>query len=162
MHLLPKIHKRPYDVPGRPVISNCGTATEKSSGFLDNQLKEVMLNEWSYIKDNPDNALLVTVDVVGLYPSITHEAGLWALKEMLDRREEKKISTEDLVKTAEFVLKNNYIQFNGQVKHQISGMANGTKFSHTYACIFMDVIETKLLQTQPLVWFRYIEDVFFI
>ena len=33
MYLLPKIHKRLYDVPGRPVISNCGTTTEKASEF---------------------------------------------------------------------------------------------------------------------------------
>ena len=129
-----------------------------------------MQNGWSYIKDSndfikkikhlkniPDNAILVTADVVGLYPSIPHEAGLRALKEVLDRREEKKISTEDLVKMAEFVLKNNYFEFNGQVKHQISATIIGTKLSPTYACIFMDEIETKFLQTQefqPLVWFR--------
>ena len=35
MHLLPKIHKRLVNVPVRPVISNCGTATEKSSEYLD-------------------------------------------------------------------------------------------------------------------------------
>ena len=161
MYLLPKIHKRLYDVPGRPVISNCGTPTEKASEFLDNQLKEVMQNGWSYIKDSndfikkikhlkniPDNALLVTVDVVGLYPSISHEAGLRALKEVLDRREEKKVSAKDLVDMAEFVLKNKYFEFNGQVKHQISGTTIGTKLAPTYACIFMDEIETKSIQTQ--------------
>ena len=118
MCLLPKIHKRLSDVPGRPVISNCGTPTEKASEFLGNQLKEVMQNGWSYIKDSndfmkkikhlkniPDNAILVTEYDVGLYPSIPHEAGLRALKKILGRREEKKISTEDLVKMAEFVLK---------------------------------------------------------
>ena len=45
MYLLPKIHKRLCDVPGRPVILNCGTPTEKAlEFFLDNQLKEVMQN----------------------------------------------------------------------------------------------------------------------
>ena len=80
-----------------------------STTSLDNQLREVTQNGWSYIKDSndfikkikhlkniPDNAILVTADVVGLYPSIPHEAGLRALKEVLDRRKEKKISTEDL------------------------------------------------------------------
>ena len=33
MYLLPKIHKRLENVPGRPVISNCGTPTEKASEF---------------------------------------------------------------------------------------------------------------------------------
>ena len=28
LYLLPKIHKRLFNVPGRPVISNCGTPTE--------------------------------------------------------------------------------------------------------------------------------------
>ena len=147
MYLLPKIHKRLYDVPGRSVISNCGTPTEKAPEFLDNQLKEVMQNEWSYIKDSndfikkikhlkniPDNVILVTADVVALYLSIPHEAGLRALKEVLDRREEKKISAESLVKMAEFVLKNDYFEFNSQVKHQISGTAIGTKFA---SCICM-------------------------
>ena len=31
MDFLPKIHKKLYDVPGRPVISNCGSPTEKDS-----------------------------------------------------------------------------------------------------------------------------------
>ena len=48
----------------------------------------------------------MTADVVGLYLNIPHEAGLKLLKEALDRREIK-ISTEDLVKMAEFVLTNN-------------------------------------------------------
>ena len=107
----------------------------------------------------------MTADVVGFYLSIPHKVGLRAYKGVLDRREEKKISTEDLVKMVESVLKNKYFEFNGQVKQQISGMAIGTKFAPTYACIFMDEIETKFLETQefqPLVWFRYIDDVFFI
>lgn len=60
-----------------------------------------------HLKNIPDNILLVTADVIGLFPSIPHEAGLRTLKEVLDRRGEKKISTEYLVKMAEFVLKNN-------------------------------------------------------
>ena len=108
---------------------------------------------------------MVTADVVGLYPSIPHEAGLEALKKALDNRTEKKVSTEDLLKMAKFVLKNNYFEFNGKVKQQISGTAIGTKFAPPYACIFMDDVETRFLETQefkPLVWFRYIDDVFFI
>ena len=49
---------------------------------------------------------------------------------------------------AEFVLKKNYFEFNSQVKHQIRGTAISTKFAPVYACIFMDEIETKFLETQ--------------
>ena len=39
------------------------------------------------------------------------------------------------------------------------------KFAPTYACILMDKFETDFLKTQKLqlfVWFRYIDDLFFI
>ena len=42
MYLLPKIHKRLSDVPGTPVISNCGMPTEKVSEFLEYYLKPTM------------------------------------------------------------------------------------------------------------------------
>ena len=44
--------------------------------------------------------------MVSLYPSIPHQAGLEALKKALDERENEFISTDDIVKMAEFVLKN--------------------------------------------------------
>ena len=46
LYLLPKIHKRLHNVPGRPVISNCGTPTEKASEFLDFHLKPLMQSGW--------------------------------------------------------------------------------------------------------------------
>ena len=78
-------------------------------------------------------AILVTADVVSLYPSIPHQAGLEALKKALDERENMFISTYNIVKMAKFVLKNNYFQFNSKVKQQISGTAIGIKFAPTYA-----------------------------
>ena len=178
LYLLPKIHKRLHNVPGRPVISNCGSPTEKCSEFLDHHLKPIMQKGWSYIKDSgdfinktknlstiPDNVILVTADVVGLYPSIPHEAGLRALREALDKQDKKCIPTEDLVKMAEFVLKNNFFEFNSKIKQQVSGTAIGTKFAPPYACLFMDKFETSFLETQqlqPLVWFRNIDDIYCI
>ena len=160
------------------MIPNCGTPTENLSEFLDHHLKSVMPEGKSYIKDTgdflnkikkinaiPENAILVTAVVVGLYPSVPHQAGLEALREALDKRKKHKVPTGKLVKIAEFVLKNNYFQFSGKVYQQISGTAIDTKFAPPYACIFMDQVESKFLQTQKfqtLVWFRYIEDIFFI
>ena len=103
----------------------------------------------------PENAVLVTADVVGLYPSIPHEEGLKALREVLDKREQHTIPTSELIRIADFVLKNNYFEFNGQVKQQIFGTAIGTKFALPYTCLFMDKTETAFLETQelqPLVW----------
>ena len=60
------------------------------------------------MKGNPQDALLAAANIVGLYPSILNEAGLKGLREVLDRRTNKRISTNNLVKMAEFVLKNNH------------------------------------------------------
>ena len=130
------------------VISNCGSPKEKVSEFLDSHLKSIMQENWSYIKysndfiiktkklkDIPTYAILVTADVVGLYPSIPHEAGLKALKEALDKRENRNIATNGLIRMDEFVLKNNYL-INGQVKQQISGTTIGTKFA-PYTLMFL-------------------------
>ena len=41
LYLLPNIHKSLSEVPGRPVVSNCGTLMEIVSEFLDSKLKSV-------------------------------------------------------------------------------------------------------------------------
>ena len=69
--------------------SNCGTPTEKVSEFLDHHFKPVCQERELYIKDVgdflnkikniiaiPENAILVTAELVGLYASIPHQAGL--------------------------------------------------------------------------------------
>ena len=87
--ILPKIQKRFFNAPDRPVIWNCGSPAEKVPEFLDSHLKNIMKENWSYIKGSNDfinktkslkdiskDAVLATVDFVGLYPSIPHEAEL--------------------------------------------------------------------------------------
>ena len=101
--MLPKIYKCLFDVSGRPVISNCGTPTEKVSEFLYHLLKTVMQQSGIYIKDSGDfikqlkeikevanDAIIVTADVFGLYPSICHDVRLGTLRKTLDERVNKK------------------------------------------------------------------------
>ena len=137
-----------------------------------------MQNGWLYIRDSGDfidkkkrigkiseGSFLETADVVALYPSIPNNKGILALKQKLEEQQSTKISTYDLVKLAEFVLRNNLFEFNDKVKQQISGTAIGTKFAPPYACIYMDKTETDFLKTQdlqPFIWLRYIDDIFFI
>ena len=71
---------------------------------MDHHLQPIMKAEKSYIKDGgdleklknlgniPSNTILVTADVVGLYPSIPHDAGLQALYEKSEERTDKKSS----------------------------------------------------------------------
>ena len=113
----------------------------------------------------PEGSFLVTADVVGLYPSISHKEVILTLKSKLEEQTSTKIPTNDLVKLTEFVRKNNFFEFNNKIKQQISGIANGTKLAPPYACIYMDKTETDCLKTQelqPFVWLRYIDNIFFI
>ena len=53
-YLLPKIHKRLQNAPGRPAISNSGYYTENISAFLEFHLKPLAQKVKSYIKDTND------------------------------------------------------------------------------------------------------------
>ena len=104
----------------------------------------------------------MTANVVGLYPSSPHSEGLDILKKQYENYRNKKVSTEDIVKMADFVLENNLFEFDSKFYKQISGTAIGTKFASPYACIFMDHIETEFLKTQDIKpWFRkrFIDDI---
>ena len=130
LYLLPKLHKRQSDVPGRSVISNCDTPTEKVSEFLDFHLKPIMrignscmrdsshfLEKIKNIRSVPDNALLVTSDVVGLYPSIP---------------------TSDLVEIGKFVLSNNYFEFSEKVFNKYQEQLQVQSFPlHMHVSIWM-------------------------
>ena len=155
-YLLPKIHKRLHNVPGRPVISNCGYYTENISSFLDYHLKPLAKKVESYIKDTnhflkklkelgslPKNAILCTIDVVGLYPNIPHKEGLASIRKHLDNRENKEVTTETLVELADIVLKNNYFQFLDKTCKQKRGTAIGTKFAPPYSILFMADLEKR-------------------
>ena len=119
--LLPKMHKRLQDVPGRPVISNPGFYTENISSFFEYHLKPPAQNVKSHIEDTndlsklailpplPDDLILCTIDDVGLYPNIPRGEGLIVMRKALCFRKDKKISTESLTKLAECVLKNNIL-----------------------------------------------------
>ena len=54
--------------------------------------------------------------MVGLYPSIPQNTGLKALNNALNKRKQKHIPTDQFISMAEFVLKNNFFEFNGLVK----------------------------------------------
>ena len=66
----------------------------------------------------PDDALLCTVDVVGLYPSIPHDEGLEPMRHALNSRQNPGVSTGSLVNLARVVLENNVFEFDGKVYRQ--------------------------------------------
>ena len=146
------------------------------SSFIGFHLKPLAQRMKSYIQDKndflkkianlpplPDDLILCTIDVVGLYPNIPHEEGLIAIRKALDTRKDKTISPDLLIELAECVLKNNIFEYDKSVFKQLRGTAIGTKMTPPYAIIFMDSLEEDILSNsllKPLVWWRYIDDIF--
>ena len=63
------------------------------------------------------------------------------------------------------MLKSNNFEFNGRHYLQKRGTAIGTRMAPSYANIFMDRLERRLIQNaevKPLIWWRYIDDIFIV
>lgn len=178
LYLLPKIHKGKTPTPGRPINSANDSPTEKISQYVDHFLKRISPTIPSYLKDTqdfiirlrkvpplPPGSILATVDVTSLYTNIPHAEGIGAAKHYLNTREDKTPHTFVLLKLIHFILTMNVIKFNDNVYLQTQGTAMGTKMAPNYAILFMARLEEAFLNTQnlkPLVWWRYIDDIFII
>ena len=79
------------------------------------------------IHNLPNDIVLCSVDVAGLYLNIPHDESPSALQKRLELRREKKVSTSTLVELAEVVLKNYVLTFGKKTLKQLRGTA--TKFA---------------------------------
>ena len=180
-YLLPKIHKGTTPPPGRPIISANGCPTEKISEFVDHFLNPTCKNLKSFVKDTthflkrifdigqlPENCTLVTMDVSSLYTNIPIDEGIIAAREALIKYRPTpnlKPTNNSLITLLGLVLKRNNFQFNGINYLQVGGTAMGTKVAPSFAITYMGAFEEKYVYTyrlQPLMYLRYIDDVFII
>ena len=79
-------------------------------------------------------------------PHIPYEEGLQIIKKYLDKREDQSVTSENLCKLAEVVLKHNYFEFRQDVYQQILGTAIGMKFMPPCANIFMAGLEEEIFK----------------
>ena len=174
LYLLPKVHKA--NIPGRPIISGNGTLCEGISGYVEGILKPLVQDTPSFCRDTTDflqrihhhgdvtpGTLLVTMDVSALYTSIPHDDGIAATHTALQSA--NYTSPDDIARLIRFILDHNYFTFYGHHYIQTHGTAMGTRFAPQYANLFMHRLEQDFLSTQhlqPLLYTRYIDDIFFI
>ena len=109
------------------------------------------------------------MDVSSLYTNIDHNEGAEACYVKLEERKNKTITSVVLKSLILLVLKSNAFRFGNTVYHQLMGTAMGTPMAPNYANLFMTKFETDLIESyykskgvRPLVWYRYIDDIFFI
>ncbi|KAJ7324733.1 hypothetical protein JRQ81_017753 [Phrynocephalus forsythii] len=139
-----------------------------------NVLKPHATNEPSYARDTtaflrklqstqnlPNYTILATMDVEALYINIPHVDGLQAIKNTIQNKEESNIITT----LCDFVLTHNCFFFDNKNYLQINGTAMGTRMAPQYVKIFMADLEQRFLNhctQKPLLYLRYIEDIFLI
>ena len=102
-----------------------GRSNTKDSGDFLKKIKNV--------GSLPENAILVTADVVALCSNTPHKAGLQALEEAVESRNQQ-VSTGKPVKMAQFVLRKNLFEFNN-VFQQISVQQLGQNL-HRHRLVF--------------------------
>lgn len=179
-YALPKLHKDSEKIAGRPIVSTVNTATYHTSVYIHNVLYPILKyipqvctsslqtirtldNENFTIKEDD---LIGVADVVSLYPSIPIEFGCKAIRLVLNEFSTLiKITaceTNQFIELVQWVLENNYFEFDGTVYKQIQGTAMGTPMAVVYANLVLYTIEKSLINVRNTLYFRYIDDLFLV
>ena len=166
--------------PTRVYISGIGTPTEGVAGLVEEELKEGVEKQASYVQDTADflrrlrelrkleeDEFMFVMDVVALYPSVPRERAREAMERNLEARSLKKIPTYDLLELSDLILENNEFTFEGEDFVQREGTAIGSKMGKNYACAFMGMWEEEVEEKArkemgkgPRWWKRFVDDVF--
>lgn len=182
-YLLPKIHKKRETWPsprmpeGRPIVSDVNSETYRVSEYLDHFIKPLSIAHKSYIKNSyefvnkirnfalQNKCLLVTGDVTSLYTNMNIDRTLSCVKTLFDNNRQIKRPDKHLLKLLEVCLRNNDFSFNGKFYLQTTGIAMGKRFAPSLADIYLTEFDETAMNgfhVKPLLYFRYLDDVFFL
>ena len=174
IYFFKKLHKNPIAV--RLIVSNTNSPTCQLSAFIDILLKPIV-NEHEQILKNttqlineienltcPANTILVTADVVSLYPSIPITDSINVICNFLKEYNHPTYPPVIIINTLlSFILRYNCFTFANLFFLQVRGIAMGTKMAPNYANLYMAHIEKKSIFTykiQSHYYRRYIDDIF--
>ena len=176
-----KTHKT--NIPVRLLTTGCNTAIENLCSFIEAHTYPLAENIPSRIRDTnhlleiiddinetplPEDAMLVSFDIVNMFPSISNEQGIACVKKALATRKSKKPPSECILEALKISLTCNNSQFNGQHLLQTDGTAQGAKNSCSYADLATVHIDEKINQARKRkfselsVYKKYRDDVFSI
>ena len=176
---LPKVHKE--GTPLRPVVAAFDGPMSRVSILLERILNQLLKFVPAHIWNTQDaikslretypglkakeGTIIVSMDVVALYPSIQIEDGIEATIQKLTLHEADidmlGLTLGDIRELLELVLYNNYFTFNTKVYRQCEGVAMGNHLAPPFAIVFMDKLEQRMLETAektPALYKRYVDD----
>ena len=176
IYILPKIHKP--KLAGRPIVPSHSWCTTALSRWLDDELQPLMksistvtldsktlVQKIESLKINHPKCILLTADVHSLYTEIPTSDGLRLMKSFLQTRVTDKSKIDLYMRVLQIILNNNCLKFKDKFYKQTKGTAMGTPCAPIYANIFLFMLEVSSLESlsiQPLLYQRYLDDIFAI
>ena len=179
LYSLIKLHK--INKPIRPIISSCDSSTYKLSKFILNFFKDKIQFKPTYTINNrsdlidsirqtklPKTFTLVSFDIENLYSNIPIAETLQLIKNIVNRTFQSNTTTEIINDLLELCTTQNFCRFNNKYYKYQKGLPMGMPLSGLLADIFLDSIESSLLNTPTdinkniILWRRYVDDVFII
>ncbi len=159
---IPKLHKEYTRIPPiRPIISHTDSLLSHTAAFIDHALQPLAQCYPDYLHNTtalirqlehlhvPDHAILLSIDVNNLYPSIPQTECLEIIyAEMCSHQDLLIFDPNLIIRLLHVNVNYNYFDFAGLTFHQVHGTAMGTAFSPTVANIFMSAIIRRFLNTQ--------------
>ena len=176
-----KTHKQGN--PVRLLTTGCNSAIENLSRFVERVCAPLTEHIPSRIKDNshmleivdrlnevgfPRNTLLVSLDIVNMFPNIDNYKGMGAVEEALGSRSINKPSTACVMDALSICLFNNNSVFANQHLLQINGTATGAPNSCSYSDLAVVPIDNKVNAArgssfrEVLFYGRYRDDCFLL
>ena len=130
----------PTPFPHRLIVSSNKAPTERISAFVDLQQKLLVVELPSYIRNTkdvpvqlqsistlPHDAILFTMDVVGLYSNISHDDHDPCCT-LLDRRSDQQLPIGDIINLARMVLKLDAFAYRDDHFLEVHGTAMATRY----------------------------------
>ena len=149
-----KTHKE--GTPVRLLTSGCNTAIENLARYIESVCAPLTENIASRIKNTahlleivdelntteiPENAMLVSFDIVNMFPSMDNVNGVNTMRAALEKRVVKNPSTECIIEGLEICLFNNNSVFADANLLQTNGTSTGAPNSCSYADIAVSPID---------------------
>ena len=183
------IHIQTEDIKFRGISGGPNSPTSKLSELLSILLKPFVSQIKSHIRDTTDflnkfkrfskndlnDIVLVTVDVVNMYPSIKKNLGFKALRYFCEKYPyllHERFNIDFIIESMTIILDNNLVQFDDCYYTQITGTTTGTTVAPIYATLTMAYLEKILLDKLKNTyssgvieyisenWLRFLDDCF--
>ena len=175
-YLTVKVHKTPY--ASRPICSTIPWITTNAAAWLDHKLQPLLKAEPTCLLSSlellkiidrrtfPNATFLATFDVISLYPSIAIGNALEKLTVRFGPGSAREVPEwPAILDLLQFVLYNNYFEFDGQLYKQLQGVAMGVIMAVSFSSLFMVTVEEPIIQAaanQIELYKRFIDDGFIV